>query len=311
MNDDVMLETRSNNKLDETLTNGTTRFDNSRRDPQHLPPLVNKPGELVWISVHDLHVDRKYQAAIRKRTVNRIANAWNWVACGCLSVSLRKDGSGHFIFDGQHRWQAALLRGDISELPCIVYELDSAAEEAMGFVATNVERRILKRIEQHNAMLLIGDPIAKKIDQLMRESGRTVSLHASPTTFSAITVLSRCLQDDEKAMTRVWPILVELSRDRVISGRLVQALWAAERRMYAHQSLADDRWRDRLHKIGADAVLQAVKQAYVFEGRLSQLILAEATARAINRGLRQGHTLKLKNENYVRPTESERIKAGV
>src|SRR5262245_11513114 len=71
------------------------------REPQHIePPLVNKPGKLAWIPINDLHVDRKYQRMIRQKRVNRIANSWNWVACGCLSVSLRKDGSGYYVFDG-------------------------------------------------------------------------------------------------------------------------------------------------------------------------------------------------------------------
>lgn len=276
------------------------------RQPRHLPPpLVNRPGELVWIGKHELHVDRNYQRMLNRRRVNRIANAWNWVACGCLSVSMRKDGSGHFVFDGQHRWQAALLLKDVKELPCVVYELDSAAEEAAGFVATNTERRLLRRLEQHSALLIIRDPIALKIDQLAREAGRTIGIPSGPTKISAVTALMRVLQDDQQVLFRAWPVIVAVCEGHAMPGRLIDAIWATERRMLFGQSLTDARWRDRLVKLGADELLRALRTAYVFEGRINQQIMAEAIKRQINRGLKSGK-LNLKAEAFVRGSDTRR-----
>mgnify|MGYP002682237103 CR=1 FL=1 len=98
--------------------------------------IKNKPGDFLMVPTKELEVDHAYQRdQINERRVQELSRAWDWVACGCLVVALREDNRW-FIVDGQHRKLAAELRGDIPELPCLVFETTGRREEALGFLPT-------------------------------------------------------------------------------------------------------------------------------------------------------------------------------
>jgi ParB-like chromosome segregation protein Spo0J len=69
---------------------------------------------------------------------------WDWSLCQPLAVAKRDDG-GLMVVDGQHRLEAARLRGDIEDLPCVVTAYRNAGDEAAAFVALNQQRRPLAR----------------------------------------------------------------------------------------------------------------------------------------------------------------------
>lgn len=102
-----------------------------------------KPGDrgrACRLRVDDLKIDHCYQReSLRTRAITDMAKDFNWRAFGALTVMERSDGS-FYIIDGQQRWLAAKLRGDINTVPAVVFESAGRDSEARAFVALNVRR---------------------------------------------------------------------------------------------------------------------------------------------------------------------------
>src|SRR5262245_33916760 len=94
-------------------------YHQSPHDPRHFVPWSKNPGEFAWLPKRDLKIDNTYQRQLNMRAVHRIANHWNWIACGSLIVSLRTAVSsvGYYIIDGGHRWSAAIELPAVRDLP--------------------------------------------------------------------------------------------------------------------------------------------------------------------------------------------------
>ncbi len=259
---------------------------NISREPRHFVPLKNTPGELIKLDKKELHIDQKYQRKINQAVIHRIANNWSWIACGVLLVSLRSDGSGHFIVDGQHRWEAAKLLNNVKELPCLVFELNKIEDEAIGFLAANTERRILKIEDQFNALLLTDDPVAKTVEQLARQAGRHIGKPSDKTHIACVGALMRAVRIDQQAIERVWPIISRLTQDQPLSGMLVTGIFSLERRMPKNHSLSELRWSDRLRSIGSEALLHSIKAMSGIEGKSNERVWGQGIFRALNKGMR-------------------------
>jgi hypothetical protein len=142
---------------------------------------IGSPPTLEWIGVERLAIDESYQratdSAASRRLIFHIKSKWNWNYCQPLVVSRRADGS-LFVIDGQHRLTAALERGDIAHLPCVV--VSGLESEAAAFVALNTKRQKLSQGDIFNAMLAAGDETAKRVAELLAETGWRMT-HTSNT----------------------------------------------------------------------------------------------------------------------------------
>lgn len=145
------------------------------------PPLGNLPA-LQWALVSQLQVDAEYQRSVdngpSQALIRKIATHWNWDLCQPLVVSRRADGS-LFVIDGQHRWEAARMRGDINQLPCVVVDYASAADEAASFVHLNQQRKPLSKIDVFKAAVASEDPEACAILRAMEAAGLSVAPHGN------------------------------------------------------------------------------------------------------------------------------------
>src|SRR5215471_14986336 len=83
--------------------------------------IIGAVPQLSMLPINKLSVDPSYQRGEKKRLINFIAKDWDWRKCGAIHVSLREDGEWKII-DGQQRTAAAKLRGDIKELPALIYD---------------------------------------------------------------------------------------------------------------------------------------------------------------------------------------------
>ena len=120
-----------------------------------------------------LAVDATYQRQLDQRShqlIARIASGWDWNLFQPLVVARRPDGE-LFVVDGQHRLEAARLRGDIQQLPCVIFSSSAAADEADVFVKLNQERRPLTAFALYNAALATGDPVVTALAELFRDTG--------------------------------------------------------------------------------------------------------------------------------------------
>lgn len=143
------------------------------------PPLGRMPV-LQFIPPSELQVDGTYQrdlaASTSQTLIRKIAMFWNWDLCQPLVVARRANGA-LYVIDGQHRLEAAKLRGDIGQLPCVVVEYANAADEAASFVHLNQQRRPLSKLDIFKAAVASEDPEACAIVAAMGEAGLSIAPH--------------------------------------------------------------------------------------------------------------------------------------
>lgn len=149
------------------------------------PPLGRMPT-LQFVLPAELAVDPSYQRSIEasdsQALIRRIAQFWNWDLCQPLVVSRRGDGS-LFVIDGQHRLEAAKLRGDIPQLPCVIVAYATSADEAASFVHLNQQRRPLTKLDLFKAAIASEDPTAVAIMSAITAAGLSVAPHGNHTAW--------------------------------------------------------------------------------------------------------------------------------
>lgn len=142
------------------------------------PAAKGNPPSVENRNPSELRLDDSYQRSTdngaSQALIRKIANGWDWRMCLPLVVSKRDDGS-LWVIDGQHRLAAALLRGDIPFLPCVVGIYGSVADEAAMFVAMNRARKPMNRLDDFHAAIASGDSEAIEITRLITDAGFTVS----------------------------------------------------------------------------------------------------------------------------------------
>ena len=152
------------------------------------PPLGRMPV-LQFLAPAELTIDASYQRSIEsgesKALIRKIAQHWNWDLCLPLVVSRRREDGveTYYVIDGQHRLDAARMRKDIAQLPCMVKEYASAADEAASFVHLNQQRRPLGALDLFKAALASEDPEAVSIMKAMGDAGLSLAAHSNYTAW--------------------------------------------------------------------------------------------------------------------------------
>jgi hypothetical protein len=143
------------------------------------PPLGTMPV-LQFCTLAQLNVDETYQRSLAapgsQSLIRRIAQFWNWDLCQPLVVA-RRDNGQLFVVDGQHRLAAAKLRTDIAQLPCVIANYGTAADEAASFVALNQQRRPLNALEIFRAAVAAEDETSIAVVKALDALGLSVAPH--------------------------------------------------------------------------------------------------------------------------------------
>ncbi len=141
---------------------------------------------IEWVHVTDLTVDRSYQRSIdnepSRRLIASIAANFDWRLCAPLVVSRRSDGT-KVIIDGQHRWAAAVRRGDLLQLPCCLFTYENPEDEARMFIVANRARKAINRLDDFHAALAATDEDATEIKRLVAEARLTIARTTSSTSW--------------------------------------------------------------------------------------------------------------------------------
>lgn len=165
------------------------------------PPLGTLPV-LQYCAPDQLKIDETYQRSLEapssQTLIRRIAMYWDWGLCQPLFVARRANG-GLYVVDGQHRLEAAKLRGDIWQLPCVVASFETAADEAASFVALNQQRRPLNQMQLFKAALAAGDNEAGTIQSALAEAGLWIGSSPDltiqkPGALVCISALQKCVR---------------------------------------------------------------------------------------------------------------------
>lgn len=144
--------------------------------PLKLKPMVGSPPAPQFAQLDQLNVDDTYQRSIEggasRKLIVKIAENWDWRLCLPLIVS-RRD-SQLYVIDGQHRLEGARLRGDIRDLPVVVFDFDDPKQEAELFVQANRSRRAMSTLDDFHAAVVAGDAKAVEIHDVVTETGLVV-----------------------------------------------------------------------------------------------------------------------------------------
>lgn len=124
------------------------------------------------VPVSEMVIDRTYQRVLRAR-VKRMINNWDYEKCDVLVVSYRDDK--FYVVDGQHRYEAAKVRGE-SYLACQILEGMTQIDEARKFISQNTESSVLTPYDTWNANLLLHDVVDCSVDSACKTFGIEVSM---------------------------------------------------------------------------------------------------------------------------------------
>jgi len=201
----------------------------------HFAEVRGVPPSIEWQAVGALEVDPAYQRSLEAKEsrglIRTIARHWDWRLCAPLTVSRRIDPGGLFVIDGQHRLEAARLRGDIPHLPCIISTFGSIAEEAGCFVALNTRRRRVNALDTFRAELAAGDARAIAVSELIHRAGLSIARHGNhlcwkPGQISSVPGVKNALGRHGAATTlaaleavaKAWPDEALQYAGRILAG---------------------------------------------------------------------------------------------
>ena len=141
-----------------------------------IKPMIGSPPAPQFVQIDQLKVDDSYQRSIEggasKKLIRKIAENWDWRLCLPLIVS-RRNGE-LYVIDGQHRKEGAALRGDIRDLPVVVFDFEDPQQEAALFVQANRSRRAMSTLDDFHAAVAAGDAKAIAINNVVTEAGLVV-----------------------------------------------------------------------------------------------------------------------------------------
>lgn len=144
--------------------------------PLRIKPMVGSPPTPAFCLVDSLQVDDSYQRSIQggasKSLIRKIAENWDWRLCLPLIVS-RRDGQ-YFVIDGQHRLEGARLRGDIRDIPVVIFDFTDPKQEAELFIQANRSRRAMGMLDDFHAAIVAGDEKAAAINDVVVGAGLEV-----------------------------------------------------------------------------------------------------------------------------------------
>ena len=188
------------------------------------PPLGMLPA-LQYLLPAQLQIDPSYQRNLEtsasQALIRRIAMFWNWDLCQPLVVA-RREGGELYVIDGQHRLEAARLRGDIAQLPAVVVSYASSADEAASFVHLNQQRRPLTKIDVFKAAVASEDPEANAIADALKMFGLAIPKTTNPDLWKPTELIN--IGGIEAAWRQFGPLVTKSALQAVAFGFKGQVL---------------------------------------------------------------------------------------
>ena len=122
--------------------------------------------DMDWININNLIVDPRYQRTTKstrsQSNIQKIVEGFEWAKFSPLTVTPAEKENFYNIIDGQHRFEAAKILGDIEELPCWIVPQSTIKEQATVFVDINKNRVCINPYEIYKAEVAKGDEKAVK-----------------------------------------------------------------------------------------------------------------------------------------------------
>jgi hypothetical protein len=136
-----------------------------------------------------LKVNQAYQRTLEtekaRRAVLYLIRNYTYAAAGITLVSEDENEPGtYWLLDGQHRWQAALHRDDLSEILCLIVDCKSLEEQVKAFLDLNKRRSALNSLQMFYAEVAAGTGGARELLEICKEAD--VEISRSPKAVNII-----------------------------------------------------------------------------------------------------------------------------
>jgi hypothetical protein len=241
-----------------------------------------------WINKNNLRVDHCYQRnEISYHKIARITRNFEWASCGAILVAERAPGE-FYAFDGQHRLLAAKRRSDITEMPCLVYDLCGTQDEANAFLDVNTERKAIGGTARHNARLTANDSTARLIQDCIDESGLNVANTAVKSRqIKCLTVCYQMAGINADLFRDALMLSAELSAssDSPVRETVLLGLFHVGQRIPL--GLQNRKFRKRVLDLGMEELCTAISRAKAFYARGGSRVYAAGIVERVNKGLQQ------------------------
>jgi hypothetical protein len=289
---------RTNHKTNPLFPRTKEESDRKRQAYKWLDP--GKRGTFKWIPIDKLQVDHTYQRTRKaeEAVLGRMAREWSWPLCEALIVARRPDGS-YFVVNGQGRVIGAKRRGDIPELPCMVFEIEGPEAEAAIFAEASRSPRRLQSTDGFRADLRAGNPVAIAIDKMVRAAGYEV-LYDSTTTkrrsIRCVGALRRAYNSNPAACERSFLLCVAIAQGRLVRDALLQGIFYIESALeaaHSNKSLLHRDYHDKLLAIGEDKLWEAIQESARYWKKGGAKVYASGILKMLNKGRREEAKLRL------------------
>ncbi|WP_146205367.1 MULTISPECIES: DUF6551 family protein [unclassified Azospirillum] len=138
---------------------------------------MGRPPKLVNIDKSLLFIEPTYQRLLNTRAslklIRTMIEGWNWDNFVPPRVSPKDDGT-YAVIDGGHTTRAAWLIPAITELPCLIGEKKTIAEQAAAFITMNTSRVNVTGLTLFHAACAAGEPDAVAAKQAAEKAGVTI-----------------------------------------------------------------------------------------------------------------------------------------
>lgn len=249
----------------------------------------SEPGEFVMVPKKDLNIDGSYQRGeVSKQKVLEIAKNWDWKLFGALSVVMRENGS-LWVYDGGHRTRAAFYRDDISDLPCMVFEVKTMTDEAKAFVGANTMKSNVSAFHVYRASVKAKEPVALATKAVLEKFGYEATQDGKkPFGFSAISTLKKLVEEDARLAERVFSVCAEMAIDgEQTPAATLRGLFVLAKKLDGKADILANGHREKLKKEGIAGIEAAIRREKHIAGQGGQLVEAKALLDLLNKGKRR------------------------
>ena len=224
---------------------------------------IGNVGNFEMVDVSDLKVDTIYQREgkdISKTNILDIARNFAWEAFGAILVMRRKNGR-MYVVDGQHRVEAVLRRGDITEVPAIVFTSDGPVEEARAFYRRSTARKSLSAFTKFKARITGNEHPETEIAEWLNENGLHIadSSHGGCIRFPSAIV--RTWKNNSKACMAAIKCQVEITGAKDMESHVHQGLWVLE-----HNEIDTIQYADKIMLRGGVNAMKREMNRVAIEG---------------------------------------------
>lgn len=245
-------------------------------------------GEFRLVEKTLLCVDGSYQRIEEQseEKVRILTAQFLWSCFGILIVSQRPDGT-LWILDGMHRHSASVRRDDVQRVPCLVFRVSSAKEEAELFLKINRQRRAMGSPSVFRAENCAEFDTATFVASQLKKYG--ISVVKTPTKGSetkSIGTMMRMAKADKDAFEIILKVAHKLCVDADFELRSDILKVLGYMHQYVKGSLTNERLVDALITTGGEAIIGAMNREKQVQGIGGERVMAFGLLKLLNKTAR-------------------------